>query len=236
MNAPARIAELERQLHWAQLEIQALREELRQRRIQQLGPKSETLEQPATGSADRGRTQHDTRRGGSGSATRAVDAPRPRTGTDQPHPGRKPLPEDLPRITRRHCLQRAHVRVLRRGDGGDRLRRKRATGCRAGALFRARDQAREASLPALLDGDGGAAGGAHRRKGIGERCGGDPHSDGEVLRSPAVVPASGDAGARSGRRDRTRDAGWLGDARGRIAGAHRGSDAAGSARRILFTG
>jgi hypothetical protein len=43
VNAPARIAELERQLHWAQLEIQALREELRQRRIQQLGPKSETL-------------------------------------------------------------------------------------------------------------------------------------------------------------------------------------------------
>jgi len=43
VNAPARIAELERQLHWAQLEIQALREELRQRRILQLGPKSETL-------------------------------------------------------------------------------------------------------------------------------------------------------------------------------------------------
>ena len=43
MNAPARIAELERQLHWAQLKIQALEEELRQRRIQQLGPKSETL-------------------------------------------------------------------------------------------------------------------------------------------------------------------------------------------------
>lgn len=43
MNAPARIAELERQLHWAQLKIQVLEEELRQRRIQQLGPKSETL-------------------------------------------------------------------------------------------------------------------------------------------------------------------------------------------------
>jgi transposase len=43
VNAPARIVELERQLHWAHLEIQALREELRQRRIQQLGPKSETL-------------------------------------------------------------------------------------------------------------------------------------------------------------------------------------------------
>src|SRR5690242_20564820 len=43
VSAPARIAELERQLHWAHLEIQVLREELRQRRIQQLGPKSETL-------------------------------------------------------------------------------------------------------------------------------------------------------------------------------------------------
>ncbi len=43
MNAPARIAELERQLHWAQLKIQALEEELRQRRIQLLGPRSETL-------------------------------------------------------------------------------------------------------------------------------------------------------------------------------------------------
>ena len=43
MNAPTRIAELERQLHWAHLEIQVLREELRQRRIQLLGPKSETL-------------------------------------------------------------------------------------------------------------------------------------------------------------------------------------------------
>jgi hypothetical protein len=38
-----RIAELERQLHWAQLKIQVLEEELRQRRIQMLGPRSETL-------------------------------------------------------------------------------------------------------------------------------------------------------------------------------------------------
>jgi hypothetical protein len=43
VNAPERIAELERQLHWAQLKIQALEQELRQRRIQQLGPRSETL-------------------------------------------------------------------------------------------------------------------------------------------------------------------------------------------------
>jgi len=43
VNAPARIAELERQLHWAHLKIQSLEEQLRQDRIQQLGPKSETL-------------------------------------------------------------------------------------------------------------------------------------------------------------------------------------------------
>ena len=43
VNAPSRIDELERQLHWAQLKIQSLEELLRQSRIQQLGPKSETL-------------------------------------------------------------------------------------------------------------------------------------------------------------------------------------------------
>ena len=43
MEAPDRIAELERQLHWAQLKIQALEEELRQQRIAKLGPKSESL-------------------------------------------------------------------------------------------------------------------------------------------------------------------------------------------------
>jgi hypothetical protein len=65
VNAPARIAELERQLHWAQLKIQVLEEKLRQRRIQQLGPKSETLsklqlellaeEEPSFGLAERRR-------------------------------------------------------------------------------------------------------------------------------------------------------------------------------------
>jgi len=95
VNAPARIAELERQLHWAQLEIQALREELRQRRIQQLGPKSETLsnlqlellidEEP---SATRDEVEAEAGR------ERVNSAPRER----KPHPGRKPLPETLPRV------------------------------------------------------------------------------------------------------------------------------------------
>ena len=96
MNAPARIAELERQLHWAQLEIQALREELRQRRIQQLGPKSETLsnlqlelltdEEP---SATRDEVEAETQREPIG-----IAPPRERKS----HPGRKPLPEKLPRV------------------------------------------------------------------------------------------------------------------------------------------
>src|SRR5450432_271815 len=97
MNAPARIVELERQLHWAQLEIQALREELRQRRIQQLGPKSETLsnlqvellteEEPST---TRDEVEAESKREPLKSAP-----PRER----KPHPGRKPLPATLPRVT-----------------------------------------------------------------------------------------------------------------------------------------
>ena len=68
MNAPARIAELERQLHWAQLKIQALEEELRQRRIQQLGPRSETLSNLQLELLTEGRTWRDARGSGSRSA------------------------------------------------------------------------------------------------------------------------------------------------------------------------
>ena len=97
MNAPARIAELERQLHWAQLKIQVLEEELRQRRIQQLGPRSETLsnlqlellteEEPG---ATRDEVEAEARR-----EVLTRTPPRERN----PHPGRKPLPENLPRVT-----------------------------------------------------------------------------------------------------------------------------------------
>lgn len=97
VNAPARIAELERQLHWAQLKIQSLEELLRQSRIQQLGPKSETLsnlqlallteEEPST-----------TRDEVEAEARRAV-LTRPASREGKPHPGRKALSESLPRIT-----------------------------------------------------------------------------------------------------------------------------------------
>ena len=97
MNAPARIAELERQLHWAQLKIQSLEEELRQERIQKLGPKSETLsnlqlqlladEEPGT---TRDEVEAEARR-------EVLTRTSPRES--RPHPGRKPLPENLPRVT-----------------------------------------------------------------------------------------------------------------------------------------
>ena len=79
------------------MEIQVLREELRQRRIQQLGPKSETLsnlqlallteEEPST---TRDEVEAEARR------ERLTRAPE---REHQSHPGRKPLPEDLPRVT-----------------------------------------------------------------------------------------------------------------------------------------
>ena len=43
MEPQLRIANLERELHWADLKIQSLLEEMRQLRIKSLGPKSETL-------------------------------------------------------------------------------------------------------------------------------------------------------------------------------------------------
>lgn len=97
MNAPARMAELERELHWAQLEIQVLREKLRQAYIKHLGPRSETLsdlqlkllaeEEP---SATREEVEAEARR-------EPLMSTPPRE--HKPHPGRKPLPENLPRVT-----------------------------------------------------------------------------------------------------------------------------------------
>ena len=97
MNAPARIAELERQLHWAQLKIQSLEELLRQERIQKLGPKSETLsnlqlelladEEPGV---TRDEVEAEARREVLTGAT---------LRESKPHPGRKPLPANLPRVT-----------------------------------------------------------------------------------------------------------------------------------------
>jgi len=102
-NPQVRIEMLERALHWAQLtiqkkeaEIQLLQERLRKQRLGFLGPASETLsdlqlellvdEEP---SATREEVEAEARR-----EPIATAPPRER----KPHPGRKPLPDSLPRI------------------------------------------------------------------------------------------------------------------------------------------
>ena len=90
-----RIENLERELKWAQLKIQSLEERWRRHLIQFYGPKSETLsnlqlelleEEP---SATRDEVEAESRR-----EPLPQQPPRER----KPHPGRKPLPENLPRI------------------------------------------------------------------------------------------------------------------------------------------
>jgi transposase len=96
LDPQARIARLERELEWAHLKIQVLEERLRQRRIQVLGPHSETLsdlqlellaevEPSATGEEVQAE------------ARREPLPPRP-SPERKPHPGRRPLPENLPRM------------------------------------------------------------------------------------------------------------------------------------------
>ena len=99
-TAQVRIATLERELHEShrelhesQLKIEQLQELLRQQRIQFLGPRSETLsnlqlellteQEPST---TREEVEAEAKRG-----------PVPEKRERKPHPGRRPLPDDLPR-------------------------------------------------------------------------------------------------------------------------------------------
>jgi transposase len=91
-----RIANLERELHWAQLKIQVLEERLRKQRILMLGPQSETLgnlqlellaeEEPGV-TADEVEAE----------ARREPVAKMP-ARERKPHPGRERLPKNLPRV------------------------------------------------------------------------------------------------------------------------------------------
>jgi transposase len=96
LDPQTHIAMLERELQWAHLKIQVLEERLRQRRIQVLGPQSETLsdlqlellaevEPSATGEEVEAE------------ARREPLPPQP-ARERRPHPGRRSLPENLPRI------------------------------------------------------------------------------------------------------------------------------------------
>jgi transposase len=109
LDPEQRIRMLERELAWAHLKIQALTEELRQRRIQLLGPRSETLgdlqlqllveEEP---SATREEVEAEAQR------EQILKLP----GRERrPHPGRQRLPENLRRVeevipcTEQQCRQ-----------------------------------------------------------------------------------------------------------------------------------
>lgn len=96
----ARNLTLERELAWAQLKIQSLEAAMRQLRVQFFGPKSETLsnlqlelleEEPSV-----------TRDEVEAEAARQPLPPKT-TRERKPHPGRKPLPENLPRVEQVLC-------------------------------------------------------------------------------------------------------------------------------------
>jgi transposase len=91
-----RIAQLERELHWAQLKIQVLEERLRQQRIRMLGPHSETLtdlQLELLADEEPGVTLDEVE----AEARRERMEKMPRRER-KPHPGRERLPENLPRV------------------------------------------------------------------------------------------------------------------------------------------
>ncbi len=96
LDPQARIAVLERELHWATLKIQVLEERLRQRRIQLLGPHSETLSDlqlKLLAEEEPGVTREEVE-----AEARREPLPHPPPRERKPHPGRRTLPENLPRV------------------------------------------------------------------------------------------------------------------------------------------
>ncbi len=103
LDPQTRIAMLERELEWAHFtiekrnaQIRLLEERLRQRRIQLLGPHSETLSDlqlELLADEEPGVTREEVE----AEARREPLPPKP-SSERKPHPGRRPLPESLPRI------------------------------------------------------------------------------------------------------------------------------------------
>lgn len=94
-NPDIRIASLECELSWAYLKIESLKEELRQQRIKWLGPRSETLSNlqlELLVQEEPGVTVDEVEAEAKREPITDI-APRQR----KPHPGRKPLPAELPR-------------------------------------------------------------------------------------------------------------------------------------------
>ena len=162
-------------LQYAELKIQVLEERLRLKRIEKYGPGSEKLtnEQLELLELEPGVSTAEVR---AESAREPVPA-RPAEKRVGQHPGRQSLPAELPRVERVIAVHAGtmHLRGLRQANRGDRPRRERAVGCRAGEVFRGGDQAREAGVQELRRAwrAGGAAAAAHHREEFGKR----PHRD-----------------------------------------------------------
>jgi transposase len=97
-NASAEVAELKRQLHWANLKIQVLEERLRLQRIQKYGPGGEKL-------SDAQLDLLDLEPGVSNLEVQAESERGPlperiKTQRSRRHPGRQELPANLPRVER----------------------------------------------------------------------------------------------------------------------------------------
>ena len=96
LDPQAHIVMLERELEWARLKIQVLEERLRQRRIQLLGPHSETLSDlqlELLADEEPGVTGEEVE-----AEARREPLPQKPVRERKPHPGRRSLPENLPRI------------------------------------------------------------------------------------------------------------------------------------------
>jgi transposase len=221
------VVTLERELQWARLKIEALQAELRLERIRKYGPQSETLsclqlellESEPGVSGEEAQAE-------AGREALPSQAARER----KPHPGRQALPKSLPRVIEeaacadracRHCgaettlmgydeseqldvePARYFVRVVRR-------EKRSCRACDAGGVVMAE------LAPRIVE------------KGLA--------SDRVIVETVTAkycdhlpLPAGSDAGARGGAGDQPRNAGWLGDAGGRVIAAGGQRDAQGPA-------
>jgi len=97
LDPQVRIASLERELQWAHLKIQVLEERLRRQRIKMLGPRSETLSDLQLElliEQEPGVTGEEVEAESSRPPMDRMPPREPRRS----HPGRRPLPENLPRV------------------------------------------------------------------------------------------------------------------------------------------
>jgi hypothetical protein len=136
------------QLEYAKLKIQVLEEKLRLQRIAKYGPGSEKLSSLQLELLELGPGVSNTEVA-TESEREALPSSSEEKKKRRKHLGGQALPTDLARVERVIGCHAGTVRMwrLRRRDEGDRLRRQRSAGCKAGRVLRASNQAREAGLP-----------------------------------------------------------------------------------------